>query len=92
MVEVFRTNVENLSEAILLIGQIHSTFCDYTANFDLEDCDRILRVEHINGSIRSQAIIDLIRDFGFHAEVLPDDNPVLSNRMEMFQMININDN
>ncbi len=45
MVEVFKTNVEDSSHADLLIEQIHKTYTHYTANFDLEDCDKILRVE-----------------------------------------------
>ena len=45
MVEVFRTNVKQRDHANILISQIHKAFPDYKANFDLEDCDKILRVD-----------------------------------------------
>ncbi|SRR6266480_3167019 len=76
MVEVFKTNVTDRLHAAMLIEQIHKTFVGYTANFDLEDCDRILRVKCTKGFIESSPIIDLLNYFGFTAEVLPDDEPV----------------
>ena len=44
MIEVFKTNVDDRVQANLLVDQIHQTYSDYKANFDLEDCDKILRV------------------------------------------------
>lgn len=44
MIEVFKTDVRNERDVNLLIALIHKTFGEYRANFDLEDCDRILRV------------------------------------------------
>ncbi|HEX8041920.1 MAG TPA: hypothetical protein VF490_22395 [Chryseosolibacter sp.] len=76
MVEVFRTNVHDYRQAAMLIEKIQSAFSDYTANFDLEDCDKILRVKSAKGPIQSSTLIGLLRKFGFDAEVLPDDIPV----------------
>jgi hypothetical protein len=73
MVEVFRTNVEDLDRAAALLDQIHQAFCNYTANFDLEDCDRILRVKCLTGSVHPAFLIDLLGRSGFNAEVLPDE-------------------
>jgi hypothetical protein len=72
MVEVFKTNVKDRGHANRLIELIHSSFADYEANFDLEDCDNILRVKCISESIQSASLISLVKDFGFHAEILPD--------------------
>ena len=72
MVEVFKTNVNDHDHANKLISQIHKSFFEYTANFDLEDCDKILRVKCTTGVIQSSLLIDLLKDFGFHAEILPD--------------------
>ena len=44
MVEVFKTNVHDVDQVNLLLNQIHNTFKGYKANFDLEDCDKILRI------------------------------------------------
>lgn len=73
MVEVFKTNVNDMDHAKMLIDQIHGTFSEYIANFDLEDCDRILRVKCITGVVHSIFLVDLLKDFGFTAVVLPDE-------------------
>jgi hypothetical protein len=72
MIEVFKTNVNDMALANMLIERIHYTFVDYAANFDLEDCDNILRVESRSELIQSSIIIDFLKPFGCNAEVLPD--------------------
>ena len=76
MVEVFKTNVEDPAHAILLVDQIHKNFTGYKANFDLQDCDNILRVEYKSGEVQSSRVVELLKDFGFEVEVLPDVLPV----------------
>ncbi|MEO6290020.1 MAG: hypothetical protein ABIO76_08875 [Ginsengibacter sp.] len=73
MIEVFKTSVLNRDHANMLVYEIHKNFINYKANFDLEDCDKILRVECTAGSIRPGLIIQLLQKFGFKAEVLPDE-------------------
>lgn len=68
MVEVFKTNVEQIEQSQWLINQIVRHIPNGTVNFDLEDCDKILRVEA--ESISNRTIIDLLNKNGFHAEVL----------------------
>ena len=76
MVEVFKTDVKHRGKAKKLIGYIHQSFIGYKANFDLHDCDNILRVECATGVVESSLLIDLLKKFGFTAEVLPDTQPV----------------
>lgn len=71
MIEVFKTNVENAFQANTIKDQIQKTFVDYTANFDLDDCDRILRVKGTD-FVHATPVIELLKDFGVNAEVLPD--------------------
>ncbi len=73
MVEVFKTDVQHPHQANTLINQIQQTFTDYIVNFDLEDCDRILRIKCTTGIIKSASLINLVKDLGFYAEVLPDE-------------------
>ncbi|KAA5548251.1 hypothetical protein [Adhaeribacter rhizoryzae] len=73
MVEVFKTNVENPNQANMLLDQIHRHFRNYKANFDLDDCDKILRVKSDLEFIQPAALINLLQDLGFKAEVLPDE-------------------
>lgn len=81
MIEVFKTNVDDRGHADLLLCQIHQIFHGYQANFDLDDCDKILRVKCTIGSVESYHIINLVRSFGCHAEVLPDDDQPLDEMM-----------
>ncbi len=71
-VEVFKTNVNKRRYAKALLGKIHKTFGAYQANFDLEDCDNVLRIQCSNGTICAKSIILFLNDLGCRAEVLAD--------------------
>lgn len=73
MVEVFRTTVTLNHHAQVLVEDIQNAFKGYKVNFDLEDCDRILRVECKEGCIQSSELISFLHQSGFDAEVLTDD-------------------
>jgi len=73
MIEVFKTNVTNEAHARMLVNMIHQSFAGYKANFDLQDCDKILRIVNTTGSVRVGTVINFLNHFGFHAEVLPDE-------------------
>jgi len=45
MVEVFKTNVRNTREAKRVIQKLAEEFPKHKINFDLSDCDRILRIQ-----------------------------------------------
>jgi tRNA G26 N,N-dimethylase Trm1 len=68
MVEVFKTNVEQVEHSEMLIDQIINEIPNSQINFDLEDCDKILRIEAER--ISNETIISLLNQNGFHAEVL----------------------
>lgn len=71
MVEVFKTNVETPRQAEELLGIIHMQFTEYRANFDLEDCDKILRVRS-SAAVTIEQVVDLVQKSGFKCAVLPD--------------------
>ena len=70
MVEVFKTNVQQNSDAEEIIESLSRCLPDYKINFDLEDCDKILRVEARN--INLEEIIKLLACSGFNCEQLED--------------------
>lgn len=72
MVEVYSTNVQNHTQADFILSQLAEIFPTYEINFDLEDCDKILRVESTLATIEVFQIIDRLNEFGFIAQVLPD--------------------
>ena len=72
MIEVFNTNVRTEEQANLLLEQFQKEYQTYKINFDLEDCDNILRVECHNGHIDVNGILGIVKEFGFSAAILPD--------------------
>ena len=73
-VEVFKTNVETGEQAERLAILIRENFPEYTVNFDLDDCDRVLRVKS-SGSIRESSILTLLQNSGIDAAILTDEIP-----------------
>ncbi len=74
IVEVFKTNVETGGQAERLVTLIHENFPEYTVNFDLDDCDRILRVKS-SGFIRESSLLALLHTSGVDAAILTDEIP-----------------
>lgn len=74
MVEIYKTNVTKVYQADYLLQKIHENFKTYSANFDLEDCDKILRIES-DKKIDSAALIHFFNTFNFCLEILPDNVP-----------------
>ena len=81
MVEVFRTNVTEVSDASRILDALHTRCTLYIANFDLDDRDRILRVKPLVGDVDATLVIDTLRRQGFEAEVLSDEISLLSGRL-----------
>jgi hypothetical protein len=72
MVEVFKTTVSDSYYAKVLLRRIHAIFPLYEANFDLSDCDRILRIKSA-APVDIQQVLSIIKRFGYQAAVLPDE-------------------
>jgi hypothetical protein len=69
MVEIFKTNVSDQAQADMLVYEIYRIMKGCAVNFDLEDCDKILRVKY-EGELDPLILIELLKHFGFEAEVL----------------------
>jgi hypothetical protein len=82
MIEVFKTNVIRRSDAVLLVNRINAELPGHVANFDLDDCDRILRVKSEGNILLVNSILRLIESEGFNAEILPDE-PGVNQRPEV---------
>jgi hypothetical protein len=68
MVEVFKTNVRHKRQAKMLLGKLSGRFPLFRINFDLEDCDKILRVE--GDEICQEKIAALVAESGYECDVL----------------------
>jgi hypothetical protein len=62
-IEVFKTNVKTKRNAAMVAHRIKRILPVGKVSFDLEDCDKILRIEA--KEIQSQSILNLLLDLGF---------------------------
>ncbi|WP_194766485.1 hypothetical protein [Tamlana sp. I1] len=56
-VEIFKTNVTHNQLANKIVADLKQLYPEYRINFDLEDCDKVLRIVSDN-SIHISRIID----------------------------------
>ncbi len=70
MVQVFKTNVQEKNESAQVIEVLLKEFPTFEINFDLEDADRILRIEGRN--VCANEIIFIIKNIGYTASILED--------------------
>ena len=68
MVEIFRTNVDDHSQAQQIIMLLNHHFPAFIINFDLHDCDKILRVK--GESIPVDEIETIVASQGYYCCVL----------------------
>jgi hypothetical protein len=68
MVEVFKTNIEDKTAAMRIAAELNGYFPGGRINFDLDDCDKILRVESDN--IIPEEVTNILTRKGFICEVL----------------------
>ena len=68
MIEVFKTNVETSSDASNMVQMLLQHFPGSRINFDLQDCDRILRVE--GKEFSAEKVMRLLKETGFYCSIL----------------------
>lgn len=68
MIEVFKTDVRQKRISQMLVKALGKQFPASKINFDLEDCDRILRVE--GKDLCAHRIIELLKLNGHYCEIL----------------------
>jgi hypothetical protein len=62
MVEIFKTNVTNKKLAGKVLKTLRARLPAYHFNFDLEDCDRILRAQSEIVSIDAVDIVEIVKN------------------------------
>ena len=68
MVEIFKTDVSKKTKAKYILSTLQNEFPQLKINFDLDDCDKILRVE---GNIISvEKIISMMQKQNYICELL----------------------
>jgi hypothetical protein len=67
-VEVFRTNIPSAEVAAKVVNMLQTLFQRYRINVDLDDCDKVLRIEGNN--INTPEVIDAVCRLGYTCQVL----------------------
>jgi hypothetical protein len=62
MVEIFKTNVKNKRLANSILKKLHARLPSCRFNFDLEDCDRILRAQSTGCPIEVMEIVQIVKE------------------------------
>ncbi|RYD70394.1 MAG: hypothetical protein EOP53_25510 [Sphingobacteriales bacterium] len=70
MIYVFKTSVKTLKDIRQLKPVLNHTFKQAAWNFDLEDCDSVLRLD--SSTATPETVIKLLQNKGFDCEELPD--------------------
>ncbi len=73
-VEVFRTNIRTPREAGVVVTMVEAYFAGLRITLDLDDCDRILRVQdrHSTAPLPVSGIRRLVAALGYQIEVLAE--------------------
>lgn len=73
MIEVFVTNVAKKKDSVFLRKELLSIFPDSEISFDLEDCDRILRIKPLSLlPVVCEDVISCLDANGFECKLLTD--------------------
>jgi hypothetical protein len=72
VVEIFKTNVQEVSKAEEIVGALHRHFPANRFNFDLSDCDRILRAESKDKFLNTNSVMEVVKLCGVKIDLIPD--------------------
>lgn len=70
MVEVFRTNVTDPLDSQRVLRALHTHFPFGILSFDLEDCDKVLRIE--DQQVCADTTVSVLEKLGYFCEVLEE--------------------
>ena len=68
MVEVFKTDVAHPTQAAVMLELLSWHYPGCRISFDLDDCDRILRIE--GDAVKPERVAALLNSNGHHCQVL----------------------
>ena len=72
MVEIFKTSVNSKRQANKLLKSLSTCLPAYHFNFDLDNCDRILRAQSNGVPIETTRVIETVKDHEIEITLLED--------------------
>lgn len=68
MVEVFKTDVQEVAESDVLVQELLVHFPSTRITFDIDDCDRVLRLQ--GSSISPSRVVEILAARGYLCDLL----------------------
>lgn len=72
MIEVFKTSIQTQLQAKIVRQLLLVQNPSLEINFDLEDCDKILRIQNIEDAVDISSVLKVLNETGIYVEVLTD--------------------
>lgn len=72
MIEVFKTSVQSPIQARIIEQLLLVQNPLLEINFDLEDCDKILRIKNIEDPVDISSVLKVLNETGIYVEILID--------------------
>lgn len=70
MIEVFVTDIETPRRARAAINRIREVFPNYMVTVDLEDREKIMRVDSQNGPVKAEVVQGILLSLDHHCALL----------------------
>ena len=72
IVQVFKTDVQDQKDARRIVLFLHQNYAHCKVNFDLDDCDKVLRIESQQEPVKEAAIQLVVAVYGYDCKPLQD--------------------
>lgn len=69
MIVIFKTDVQFQKDAQLIVCSLELKLSNTKINFDLEDCDKILRIEGVSKA-KNKCVMNFMQQLGFNCQLL----------------------
>lgn len=83
MIEVYSTNITKKKHGKPVLKVLCEKFPAYMISLDLNDCDKILRVENPQGTVDNETVKNLVNNLGFDIAEL-EDAPLFADLQDSF--------
>jgi hypothetical protein len=70
-IEVYKTDVDDRLKAETILDEIRRRFPGSDPSIDLDDCDKVLRIEGSLNGVDELKVREILRDQGYKMETLP---------------------
>lgn len=70
-VKVYKTDIDDKSRAKTILDEIRQLLPGSNPSIDLDDCDKVLRIENKVAEINESKLKKILNSYGYKMEILP---------------------